>query len=198
MTDRVRAGIAGTLGVGILTAMLLVFLFGGTALPLHLGNLGSFVVQTSALEADDFSLRPRIDGDSGTRPGASLPAGFVSIGNVRTLDNLVLQKEFNFGTVVDGLGVWTLAVTSPDVRASGLSLYSPHICAARVDFRGLDVNGITASDPRDTFVLAADSAVLGDVNIESTQLNANSISLPGLQVKMRQGGYAGVGQCLSR
>lgn len=197
MTSSMRAGVAATLGVGVLTAMLLVFLLGGTALPLHLGNVGSFLLQTSRFEAEGFRLTPDVDRDSGTEPGAALPAGFVAVETVQRLENLSIQKALDFSAIVEGLGTWTLSLSSPGAAAAGLGIYSPHICAGAAEFERLGVNGITAASPADALAVTADGIVLTDASIEATQLDATSISLPGLQVRVTPGEPQGVGACLA-
>jgi len=197
VTSSMRAGVAAALGTGVLTAMLLVFLLGGTALPLHLGNVGSFLLATSRLEAEGFRLTPDVDRDSGTEPGAALPAGYVTLQDVRALEDLRIDKAFDFSALVDGLGTWTVSLSSPSVRASGLGLHTPHLCAASAEFRELGINGITAASPADALAVTADGLVLTDASIEATQLDASTISLPGLELRLTPGPPQGAGACLA-
>lgn len=205
MIERWRFRSAGSVGMAALAGVVMMVIFGGVALPLHLGTIGSFRLATNQVTATGVQLEGALDLDSATNDTAAvgdgaIPVAKVTLGTMTALRALILEKTFNFTPIVAGLGTWKLRIDTFNAAAvvtgSNVVILSPHICMNTMTMTtfGLDGRRAGTVDPTDDFLLTAATATFGDntadaVEMEIGQLTATTLSIPTLRIRMLQGGY---------
>ncbi len=204
MIERRRFRSAGAVGMTALVGVVAMVIFGGVAVPLHLGTIGSFRLATNQVSATGVQLEGGLDLDSATNDTAAagdgaIPVAKVTLGTLTALRTLILEKTFDFTPLFGGLGVWKMRIdTNPlaVVTGSNVEILSPHICMNTMTMTtfGLDGRRAGTVDPTDDFLLTAASATFGDntadaVEMEIGQLNATTLTIPNLRIRMLQGGY---------
>lgn len=205
MTERRRFWSAGAVGTVALATITWFILAGGIALPLHLGSIGSFRMFASQLVATNVTLAIDLDTDSASNDTSlagdgALPVAAVGVGTLTSATGLVIEKTFDFAPLVPSLGTWRMRIHSlpaATVTGSGLTILTPHLCANTVTLGTFGFNGRRAgtADPRDDLLMTAATATFGNntadaIELEVTQLSATALSVPNLQIRMLQGGYA--------
>lgn len=188
---RLKAYLAVTLAVVV--ALLGAAASSAVALPLYLGSIGNFQVSASRITGEGFDLALAVDPNSGP-DGGRLPAGEVSLDSA-TLENLVLEKEFDLSRVLGpaGGGTWKLAITtSGRTTLTGLRLDAAGICADVVDFGpgfAVDGKGAGTDTVDDDFSLGSSTVELGRPGIEATYLSTRQIRLDGLRIDVKRAPY---------
>jgi hypothetical protein len=156
-------------------AMVLGIWTGGVALAVPIGGIGGFTVEADEIQMSNFKLLPKI-GETSER--AAYPQGSAQLDGV--IKNLNLYKDLN----VPGTGkVRVLITASEDVKASGLVLDLSKL-TADASFDKLKIAEKNSSDWQQKFGLSAPKVVLKNPSIQGHYLFANSISLPGLGLKL--------------
>ncbi len=161
------------------------------ALPLYVGNIGSFQINADSIKGRDFDLGLALDRDSGEK-GGTLPVGEIRLDSAE-IDGLLLEKQFDLSRALgpSAGGPFTLRIaTSGRTVLTGLRLDAAALCADAFDFGpGFAVNGKGAGTdaPDDDFSLGSDTIALRRPAIETTYLSTRSINLSNLRIAVQRG-----------
>ena len=204
MTRRLHTLVAAALGTGVLTALLLAFVLGGVAMPMHLSGVGALNLASDEMSGSTFNLTPTIDPHSNPQGGPQ-PAVVANLPGNAAVDHLVMEKAFDLGTIGDtDLGTWKVRIdaTSDAISASNLRIAATHICSSDGTFHGLEAGSLGGyQELEDAMWMNADEFAIADVRAVATTMEAGSISLPGLDVRVIPGDYDdelfGGGSCLT-
>lgn len=148
---------------------------GGVALAVPVGGIGGFIIEADEIQISNFKVLPKI-GETSER--AAYPQGSAQLDGV--IKKLKLYKDLD----VPGVGkVRVLMTASKDVKATGVILDLSRM-QADANFSKLKVAEKHSSDWQQKFSLSAPSLVLKKPYIQGHYMFANSISLPGLSMKL--------------
>jgi hypothetical protein len=149
--------------------------FGGVALAVPVGGIGGFTIEFSRIEATEFQLTPKL-GESSEQQ--SIPQGSARL-NGKIYD-LKLYKDLK---IPGGKTVRILITAEKPVEVKGLQLDLSKL-NADATFTNLTIKETYSDEWNKKFGLQAPSFVFTNTSITSHYLFTNSITLPGLGLKV--------------
>jgi len=166
---------AGYLALTVVLATL--FATGTIFAAFPLAGIGGFVVAAERIEGDVFKLTPAL-GD--TSEQQFWPQGAVQLNEVR-IDGLNLSKDLNIGSLRAKVEI----LASGRVVGHGVTMNISGMQAAQAEFDNMKIDETFSSDVFKKIGLSADSMTLVQPAINTHLLTTNSITLPGMKLKIR-------------
>lgn len=194
MLVRSRLLIHAAVAAAIIAVFSILAVSKAWALPLYMGNIGTFTVTTPRIQGTNYDLFLGIDGDSGS-DGGSLPTTEQTFDTI-TLTDMAVQKSIDLSSLLGSAassGRWNMIIEMDgDTVATDMSLNSPALCADKIFFgSGQTINGSGANTPSDTvegvqddFLLSGDAIELTNAQIEISYLAAAQMTLNNVNISV--------------
>lgn len=182
--NKKRFGIIASIGSFSLIALLVTLLLTGTVFAAFpLAGVGGFTVKADKIEGKDFKLYPEL---GPTEKNANWVNAAVKLDGQTKIQGLNLIKTLGLDGAFSSYGIQRvdIVITSEtDVEGQGLFLKVTGINAIDSLFEDLNISEDTGSLNK-SFVLEAPSLELTDAELNTHFLQAGTIGIGGLKVKL--------------
>ncbi len=182
--DKKRLGIIGGIGgTGLLALVLTLFLTGSVFAAFPISGVGGFIVAADSIKGTDFKLYPQLGPTENKNPWGNAA---VDLGTA-TIDGLVLSKNIDLGGALAAYDIESVEVAvtaNGSVQGDNLKLRVTGIDAGNAQFSNLKVQEYHTDNPLNVIDLQAPTLDLTNAKLNTHFLQAGSIGIPGLKVKL--------------
>lgn len=164
-----------TVSLALLMVIVSGIFAGGVALAVPIAGIGGFTIEADEILIEDFTLFPKV-GQTSEKKG--VPQVGITMDGV--LKNMRLYKDLS----MPGGGTFRILITADrDVTTTGLLLDFTNF-KADTSFKKLTIKEQASSDYRKKFGMIAPHLRLGNPKINGHYLFADTITLPGMGLKV--------------
>lgn len=167
---------------GLFSVLGTLFCTGTAFAAFPLAGIGGFVVSADSIHGEGFQQFATV---GPTSEKSALPQAGIRLDRV-TIDGMQLTKDLDVSSQFGGLiaKVRVQIDAQKEVTGSGIEMHVSGIASDQAQFSSLDINESDSTDPTKKIALDAGTLDLTHAQLNTHSLHADSMSIPGMSVKI--------------